>query len=166
MVNKSNVTVKLKSYFSFQVKFWADYLLKFHLLFVSNWSSLNFKNSSADRLSHRFAEFVEGSSHLTQDEVMNYSQVDFDDDDDDSREGDEQGNASLTDDDSGDEIDLPEWIVKRHQTEGKMKIVSFLLDLSFEFEKKPMKSTALSETSENAIPAISVIDRKKKFSKH
>jgi hypothetical protein len=36
---------------------------------------------------------------------MNYSQVDFDDEDD-SREGDEQGNASLTDDDSGDEIDL------------------------------------------------------------
>ena len=58
-------------------------------------------------LFYRFAEFVEGASHLTQEEVMSYSQADFDSDDDDSNVGDQTNQrASLTDDDSSDEIDL------------------------------------------------------------
>jgi hypothetical protein len=58
--------------------------------------------------SRRFAEFVEGSSHLTQDEVMNYSQVDFADESSSNDEGNGGANriSSLTDDESSDEIDL------------------------------------------------------------
>jgi hypothetical protein len=56
----------------------------------------------------RFAEFVEGSSHLTQQEVMNYSQVDFDDEDTSTEEGDgvTRRASSLTDDESNDDLDL------------------------------------------------------------
>ncbi len=62
---------------------------------------------SAKLGSRRFAEFVQGSSHLTQDEVMNYSQVDFaDESSNDEGNGGANRTASLTDDESSDEIDL------------------------------------------------------------
>ena len=57
----------------------------------------------------RFAEFVQGSSHLTQDEVLGYSQVD-DWDGEGGSGADEVGDdhlhnaAQLTDDDSSDEV--------------------------------------------------------------
>ena len=50
----------------------------------------------------RFAQFVQGNSHLTQEEVMDYSQADFDDDLIESYE-DEEHNVQLTDDDSSDD---------------------------------------------------------------
>ena len=54
----------------------------------------------------RFAEFVQGSSHLTQHEVMEYSQVDFNDDDL-LRDNDDQSiHPEMTDDDSSDDTDI------------------------------------------------------------
>ena len=59
----------------------------------------------------RFAEFVQGSSHLTQDEVMEYSQVDFSDEDlllerEFGRNQNLGSQPELTDDDSSDDTDI------------------------------------------------------------
>ena len=59
----------------------------------------------------RFSEFVQGSSHLTQDEVMEYSQVDFSDDDlvlerEFGRNQNRGNQPELTDDDSSDDTDI------------------------------------------------------------
>jgi len=59
----------------------------------------------------RFAEFVQGSSHLTQEEVMEYSQVDFNDDDlllerEFGQNENLRNHPELTDDDSSDDTDI------------------------------------------------------------
>jgi len=53
----------------------------------------------------RFAEFVQGSSHITQDEIMAYSQADFEDDDVILDEN-HSNHPELTDDDSSDDTDI------------------------------------------------------------
>ena len=54
----------------------------------------------------RFAEFVQGSSHLTQHEVMEYSQVEFNDDDLPGHMENHSNHPEMTDDDSSDDTDL------------------------------------------------------------
>jgi len=53
----------------------------------------------------RFSEFVQGSSHITQDEIMAYSQADFEDDDVILDEN-HSNHPELTDDDSSDDTDI------------------------------------------------------------
>ena len=54
----------------------------------------------------RFAEFVQGSSHLTQHEVMEYSQVEFNDGDLPGHMENHSNHPEMTDDDSSDDTDL------------------------------------------------------------
>ena len=54
----------------------------------------------------RFAEFVQGSSHLTQHEVMEYSQVDFNDDEIPGYIENQSNHPEMTDDDSSDDTDI------------------------------------------------------------